>query len=190
MTCTTKTISWIMIPLIVGFFFGSILTQTHLDVSAPLAKLNATGATGLALVVYDPGFSSFNEEVTRAYVEGLESADWAIHLTTASRQAPSNLADYDLLVLAAPVYAFQPASPALRFFERAGDLQGLPTVFILTAAGTTGGAASEFAERALASNADLVDVLEILQAAPNDELHGTSEAMDIARRAGAALSIP
>lgn len=190
MTCTSKTLSWIMIPMVLGFFLGSIMVQTHLDVSTPLATVNPAGTAGAALIVYHPGFSDFNEQVAMAYAAGLESADWVIHLSSASHQAPIDLKEYELLVLAAPTYAWKPASPVLRFVDRCGDFAGLPTVLILTAAGSSEAAAAVLSDAVTAANADIVDVLEVWQAAPNEEVHGIPDAMEIARRAGAAISIP
>jgi len=190
MTCSTKTMSWIMIPVILGFFLGSILVRVQLDVSTDLRTINVGGATGRALVVYHPGLSDFQEDVTLAYVEGLVEAGWACDLTTASRQTPMNLENYNLLVLGAPTYEWRPASPIKRYIERIEDPARVPVALILTGGGSTAKAASLFVEYVESEGGQVVEMLEIWQGAPNEERHGISDPLEIARQAGATLELP
>lgn len=188
--CSTKLMPWIMIPLIVGFFFGSILIRVELDVTTEMKTINPAGAVGDALVVYHPGQSSFHTDVTNAYVDGLVSSGWRCDVVTASREAPSELSDYDLLVLAAPTYRFRPASSVGRYIERVGDLAGMPTALLLTGAGSTALAASIFVGQVEAANGTVIEIVEIWQAAPNEEIHGISDPVELSRRAGAAITLP
>ncbi len=188
--CSPKSMSWIMIPLILGFFIGSILVRVQVDVPTGVTTFNPTGSKGSALVVYHPGLSDFQEDVTRAFIEGLVEAGWRCDLTTASRRTPEKLDDYDLLVLGAPTYEWRPASPVKRYVERLGDLGGIPTALILTGGGSTARAASLFVELVQVANGTVIEMLEIWQGAPNEELHGIPDPLVIARRAGAELVLP
>ena len=96
----------------------------------------------------------------------------------------------DLLVLGAPTYRFRPASLAMRYIERIGDLASMPVALLLTGAGSTALAASIFVEQVEAANGTVIEMLEIWQAAPNEETHGISDPSEIARRAGAAIVLP
>jgi hypothetical protein len=188
--CSPKTMPWIMLPLVVGFFFGSILVRTQIDVVSDLVTVNGGGATGRALVVYHPGLSSFQADVTRAFVDGLVEGDWHCDLATASRAAPAELDGYDLIVLGAPTYAWKPASPIVRYVRRVGDLGGVATILIMTSAGPISDVLFSFAELVEGANGRVVETLEIRQAAPNEEIHGLSDALEIARRAGAGMAPP
>ena len=64
--------------------------------------------------------------ITRAFSEGLVSNGWRVDVTTASKEAPTDLTGYDLLVLSAPTYDWVPAKPIQRYLERLGDLGGQP----------------------------------------------------------------
>jgi len=190
MVCSPKSLSWIMIPVILGFFLGSIVLQTQLDVPGRTLSVNASGATGRALVVYHPGLSSFQADVTFALVEGLIEGGWACDVTTAHRGAPSDVSSYDVLVLGSPTYAWEPASPMQRYVSRLVGAEGKPTLLLLTAAGTIAGAFDVFADEVEAIGGVVAETLPVLQVAPNEPIHGTSDPLEIARRAGAQFTLP
>ena len=190
MACSPKTMSWIMIPAVIGFFLGSILLQTMVGAPTDLLALNPEGSTGLALVVYHPGLSDFQEEVTFAFVEGLIESGWACDVATVHRDAPMDVSSYDLLVLGSPTYAWRPAIPMQRYVSRLLGAEAKPTLLLLTAAGTFRDAFGAFATNIEAVGAVVVDTLGITQAAPNEEVHGISDPLEIARRAGSGLVVP
>ena len=185
-----KSMVWWMIPVILGFFMGSIVLQIQTCVPSEVVTVNPDGATGTAFVAYHAGLSSFQKDVTMAFVRGLVSNGWRCDVTTASREAPMDLSAYDLLVLGAPTYAFKPANPLRRYLTLAGDLGGLPTVLLVTGAGTTENAASVLAGYVTDANGTTIDVLELWQAAPSEEVDGLSDAMEIAERAGESIVLP
>jgi len=187
--CSPRSISWLMVPLILGFFATSIVVDMQTCDPSEVVVVNPTGATGTALVVYHAGLSSFQEDVTMAFVRGLMASDWRCDVTTASREAPRDLSGYDLLVLGAPTYAFTPANPIKQYLQLVGHLGGLPTVLLVTGAGSTERAASVFADYVTDANGTTIEVLELWQAAPN-EGNGTSDAMEIAERAGTSITLP
>ena len=100
----------------------------------PVTLSNPGGRTGKALVVYQPGLSSFPEQVTGAYARGLASGGWQVSVTTASSQATLPELQYDLVVLGGPVYFGAPAKPLARYVTRTHDFHGKPVVILLTAA--------------------------------------------------------
>ncbi|GAG23029.1 unnamed protein product, partial [marine sediment metagenome] len=59
--CSPKSMSWLLMPLILGFFVTSIFVQVQVSVPSEAVTVNPTGATGTALVVYHPGLSSFQK---------------------------------------------------------------------------------------------------------------------------------
>lgn len=113
---------------------GAILTAYALlsinkDVVSPIVVINS-GGVKTALVVYQPGLSSAPKDNSYTFADGLASSDWRVEIATASSQAPSELSNYSLLVLAFPIYGGGPGTAALRYVERLGDLHGILTVII------------------------------------------------------------
>jgi hypothetical protein len=53
-----------------------------------------------------------------------------VEITTASPEAPSDLSNYSLLVLAFPIYGGDPGAAAVRYVDRPGDLHGIRTVIV------------------------------------------------------------
>ena len=70
--------------------------RTNREVTSPPEVLNPAGAGGSALVVYHPGLSDFQQRVSRAFAAGLVAGGWRVELTTANRQARTDLTRYDL----------------------------------------------------------------------------------------------
>ena len=188
--CSPKSMVWLMVPLILGFFMTSIVVQVQTCVPSEVVTVNPTGATGTAFVAYHAGLSSFQKDATFAFVRGLVSNGWQCDVTTASLEAPADLGGYDLLVLGAPTYAFKPANPIKRYLKLVGDLGGLPTVLLVTGAGSTERAASVLTDYVAEANGTTIELLELWQAAPNEEIYGISDAIEIAERAGASIELP
>jgi hypothetical protein len=188
--CSPKSIAWWMLPLILGFFMSSLFVQVQTPVPSELVTVNADGATGTALVVYHPGLNAFQKDATFAFVDGLVSGNWKCEVTTASRVTQTDLSTYDLLVLGAPTYAFKPADPIKRYLEAVGDLRGVPTVLVITGAGSTARAAALLADYVTGANGTLLEILELWQAAPNEEKHGISGAMEVAELVGTSITLP
>jgi len=190
MTCSPKSLSWIMIPVILGFFLGSILLQAQLASPSDLISVNAEGAAGHVLVVYHPGLSDFQKDVTFALIEGLIEGDWACDIATAHRGAPLDVAGYDALVLGSPTYAWRPASPICNYIANLEGAEGKPTLLLLTAAGKIADAFDVFGAAIEAVGGQVIETLGIFQAAPNEETHGLSDPLKIARRAGTQFALP
>ncbi len=161
----------------------------------PVSVANAGGSTGKALLVYQPGLSSFTRKVTTAFAQGLVAAGWEVSTTTASSQAPAAVQNYDLIVLGSPVYGGAAAKPLTSYVERVADFKGKPVVIILTAAGAVDAAIE--ATQTLVSAAKGVPVrsLGLTTMRPNDEANkyrgsNTDRAIQIAREAGQTLKLP
>ncbi|MCW4017273.1 MAG: hypothetical protein NWF00_01095 [Candidatus Bathyarchaeota archaeon] len=106
------------------------------EVVSEIQVLNADGGK-TALVVYQPGFSSFPKDLSYAFAEGLASSGWRVEITTASSQVPSDLVDYGLLVLAYPVYGGTPGTAIVKYVNNS-NLNGLNTVIIACAGSDSG----------------------------------------------------
>jgi hypothetical protein len=139
------------------------------EITAKLEIHNPTGGTGSALVVYHPGRGTFHRRVVGGFVEGLVTSGWRVEVTTASNQAPIELANYDLLVLGSPTYWFTPSLPIRRYMRKLGDLAGQPTVTIVTGLGAGERSAKALRGDVRKAHGSLVKSLTFYRMQPNDD---------------------
>ena len=139
------------------------------EVVSDVTTLNPEGEAGTSLVVYHPGKNDFQRRVFSGFAEGLVANGWRVEMTTPSSQTPTDLAGYDLLILGGPTYGFAPNRPIQKYLGRLGDLEGKPTVTIITALGM-GERSTEMMQRLVRqANGDLVRALVLYKARPNDD---------------------
>jgi hypothetical protein len=160
------------------------------EVISDIEVLNPGGDAGTALVVYHPGRSGYQEMLTQAFSEGLVSNGWRVEVTTASVEAPADLAGYDLLVLGAPTYDWVPARPIQRYLERIGDLGGRSTAVIISAAGTTTLSLPMMEDLVRDANGDLVGSYALWTLVPNRVGFGIDDPEEIMRREAKAIPLP
>ncbi|TXT63811.1 MAG: hypothetical protein BAJALOKI3v1_310040 [Promethearchaeota archaeon] len=116
---------------------GGVLTVlTQMEIIRDFETLNPDGLEGEALVVFRPGISLFQEDMTNAFVEGLVEKDWIVNITTSSSQTPINIHDYDLLVLGTPTYGGTPHHSIVSYLKNVGDLNGIDIILIITSGGS------------------------------------------------------
>jgi hypothetical protein len=133
----------LIIALIVAFaafgvFAGLLLSGAiSREVVSEIDVINADGDI-TALIVYQPGFSSFPKDASYAFADGLASSGWRVEITTASPEAPSDLSKYSLLTLAYPVYGGTVGTAIVSYVNRIGDLGGIDTVIIACGGGDSG----------------------------------------------------
>jgi hypothetical protein len=183
---SNPSLCWIPLAVLAVLIAGMVVFSRNLNLPKeprPVV-LNENGAAGTALVLYQPGISSFQYSVTHAFAEGLASQGWRVEMNTVGEHISPDLSAYDLLAVGGPVYRFSASVPVTQLLSRVGDLQGIATVGITTAAGS-GPEASEMLKKAIEqANGNVVANLNIYQLAPNDEQFGSADALQIARRAG------
>jgi flavorubredoxin len=100
--------------------------------------INPEGQRGNVFAVYRPGISSFQGDVTYAFINGLKDSDWKIDVTIPSSETTSDLSKYDLLILGTPTRGGMPHKSVSEYLKRVGDLNGMKTVLIVTAGGGKG----------------------------------------------------
>ena len=106
---------------------------SRMEIVSGIETINPEGTRGRVFVVYRPGISSFQKDMTYAFIEGLTSNGWIVDVTTSSSQTPTNLNKYDLLVLGSPTYGSRPHQSILTYLERVGNLNKKKTIIIVTA---------------------------------------------------------
>jgi flavorubredoxin len=148
------------------------------DVLTPLVVKNPEGAK-TALVLFHPGLSSFSQDVSYAFADGLVSNDWRVEITTPSSEAPTDLSKYSLLVITSNTYAFTPDPPTTRHLKRIGDLNGIQTVLLTLGAGSAEGSKQALENLVKASNGTITESLLLYNIAPNE---GDKSATEIARQ--------
>lgn len=148
---------------------------------AEVSTLNVDGNGQRALIVYHAGGSEFQQRITTTFAESLAENGWSVDVTTASSQAPTNLADYDLLVLGTPTYNWGEASrPMQQYVSRVGAFNRLPTVTITSGVGYI--AHPQLDDLVVAAGGQVIRSIQIYTTAPNSERYGTDDHFEIMRR--------
>jgi len=191
---SSRTWPWYMLGIVLGFFvagsLASMVEQSTISVESAVVTINSDGPAGDALLIYHPGVTRFNRRVTYAYAEGLADSGWRCDVSTASGAAPTDLEEYELLVLGTPTYFSGPARSIVEYVGLLGDLGGIPTTIIVTAGSGSDLAAMKLEAVVLDANGTVTGILELWQMRPNAPRYGTSDAMEIARRAGSSRVVP
>jgi hypothetical protein len=161
--------------------------RANAEVVSPVTAAGGDGRAGRALIVHHQGRGSqhFQQRMQLALAEGLQSQGWRVDITTASREAPSDVSAYDLLVLGAQTYNWCPARPVIEYVDRLHDLRGKPVVVVVSGGGMTERAMRVLQSHVLRAGGAIVDAIEIWKTRPNAERHGLSDPVAIMRRAGA-----
>jgi hypothetical protein len=173
-----------------GAWQGLLDAMANAEVVSDVEVLNPNGSAGTALLTYHPGKSSYQEMITQAFSEGLASNGWRVEIATASKEAPTDLSGYDLLVLSAPTYDWVPAKPIQRYLRQLGDLRGQPTVVIISAAGTTSVSLPMMEDLVREANGDLVASYALWTMVPNQKAYGINDPEEIMRREATAIPVP
>jgi hypothetical protein len=120
--------TFLTIIVVGAILLAYVLLSINKDVVSPVYVINA-GGSKTALVVYQPGLTSSPKDNSYAFADGLASSGWRVEITTASSQAPSDLSNYSLLVLAFPIYgggtteSFAPLSPFFLHVHENNNIQ-------------------------------------------------------------------
>jgi hypothetical protein len=188
----------VIVLLVVGFFgsVGILSIIGNMEHVSDVQVENPGGNAGVAFVVYQPGISNFQEQVTNAFVNGLISNDWRVEITTASSQTPTDLSSYDLLVLGSPIYADTPLRPIMDYVSNVDDLEGMDTVILLTGgAGTGAEAPNILGNHVQEANGIVVKTLMLYSTQASNEAqygaqYGTGDPLKIATKAGQEIPLP
>ncbi len=170
-------------------YYGGVTARANAEHASGVLALGGNGAAGHALIVYHSTHGGFLPAVLFAFAEGLQSQGFRVDVTTASGETPTNLAGYDLLVLGTPAYNWEPSRPILAYLERLGDLRHLPVVVVVSGGGMTERASRRMRARVHEAHGHLLDAIEIWCSRSNVELHGSADAVEILRAAGARLRV-
>ena len=132
-----------------------------------------------ALIVYQPGFSSFPRDASYAFADGLASSGWRVEITTASSEAPSDLSKYSLLTLAYPVYGGTVGTAIVSYVKRVSDFNEINTVIIACAGGDSGESIKPLKQQVQDANGKFYDSLALS--------NQVGSALETARQAGSNI---
>ena len=159
----------VAVIVVAGGGLGWMVWRLNQETVGPVAVTNAGGKAGTALLVYQPGLTDFPKAVADAYGDGLVANGWEVASTTVSVQTPADLTPYDLVVLAAPVYAGAAAKPLTRYVARVGDFHGKAVVVLLAGAGDVDQAVADATATVKAAKGRPVEAFGVTSMKPNDE---------------------
>lgn len=179
------------LPIVLAALAALAVLQVAIEreVTREVEVRGPDGRAGTALVLYHPGLSELQEQLTDAYAGGLVEAGWRVERTTTSAAAPGDLTGYDLLVLGVHTYWWAPDGPTRRYLGRVEDLDGLPVVALVSALGAAGRALRVTEARIEAAGGTPQAVLPFFVMRPNDETDPRPNevvALEAAYRAGLA----
>lgn len=138
--------------------FAFMMPYLQSDLISDIEVINPSGATGTAFVAYRPGVSSFQKDITYAFIEGLRENDWRIEVTTISSQTPVNLTTYDLIVFGSPTYGGNPHDSVVSYFSRVLNLNKTDVAVIVTS-GQSDTAATVMSNLATNANGTVLEAL-------------------------------
>ncbi len=185
--CVVLIVVLVVVPVTVIL---ALLPLTVIPRISDVYVYNEDGATGTAFVVYHPGISSFHQDVTLAFVNGLVNNDWRVDVTTASGQTPTNLTGYDLMVLGGPSYGNALCVPLADYVNRLGDFGGIDVALIITSGGNGTGAMDTLEAQVEAANGNVVLKLQLFNLYPNIDAYGNTNPIVIATQAAEDLPLP
>lgn len=175
--------------LISALLFAYLLVVPQMEKVTGLDTKNSDGKSGKILVVYHPGLSSFQKDVTMSFVRGLVERDYIVDITTPSSKTTTEINGYELIVLGAPTYGFAPAKPMENYIKRVVDFKGKKIVAILTGSGSTDESLAKMKELIEIANGAVIESLPLWSSAPNEEIYGISDPSEIAYKYALNLKI-
>ncbi|MFX0071121.1 MAG: flavodoxin family protein [Candidatus Hermodarchaeota archaeon] len=128
----------IFIIIIASMLVAANLMMQYIrtDTVSKVETINKNGKTGEVFVAYRPGVSTFQTEITYAFILGLEENDWKIKVTTISSKTPTDLSSYDLIVIGTPTYSSEPHDSVKDYLKDVDDLDNKDVVIIVSAGGS------------------------------------------------------
>jgi hypothetical protein len=184
-TASVTAATWFVWFLLYDVWFTG---QANAEFVSPVITFGRA-RTGRALIVYHHGRGEgqFQRHLQEAFAEGLVGNGWQVDLTTASRETPTDLSRYDLLVLGAQAYNWSPARPILEYLVRVGKLKGKAIVAVVSGGGMTERAMRILQTRIVEAGGCIVDAFEIWTSRSNEARYGIDDPEAIMRRAGSRL---
>ncbi len=178
--CALAAAGWILV----------LMPWANQPVVSAIETLGEDGETGTALIVYHPGRSDLQAQSVRGFADGLVESGWRVSLTTASDETPTDLSGYDVLVIGAQSYTWAPARPVQDYLRRLGSLDEMPVVAILSGLGETDPANGVMRELVAAHGGRLIDIYNVWQLRPIDNLYGTDDPYQAMRQVAQSLVLP
>ncbi len=182
-----KLTGCLVLIIIILFAFLGIIPQ--MEKETDLKSINSQGKSGNVLVIYHPGLSSFQEDVTYSFVKGLVERDYAIEITTSSSKTTTDISKYDLIVLGMPTYGGGLAKPMENYLARIDDLEGKKVVIIITGAGSTDESVTNMKEFIAMRNGYIIESLPLWSMKPNEDVYGINDATEIAYNSALNLQL-
>lgn len=185
-----KALKIFSVLFIIGLLlFAFLLLFPQMEKVTGLQTLNSEGKSGKILVVYHPGLSSFQKDVTMSFVRGLVERDYIVDITTPSSETTTKINEYDLILLGTPTYGFSPAKPMENYIKRFGDFKGKKIVVIITGSGSTDETKAKMKELIENANGAIIESLTLWSSAPNEDIYGIGDPSEIAYNSGLNIKI-
>ena len=166
-----KTVKKLLIHSLLGIAVLWILLTLFVEqygAAKSWPVINPT-ASKHAMIVFDPDpFYNLEEQVGRAFGEGLVERGWRVKMITV-REAIRDTANFELYVLLANTYNWAPDRGITGFVHKYGPLEQKQVVAITVGSGSTGRAHRLFREHIQSRGCRIAAEAEYWLMRPNDE---------------------
>lgn len=184
-------IIFVLIVLTPVIILGILYLLAIPEREVQMKTFNDSGSRNV-LVLYHPGLTAFDKDIADKYIEGLEPNNWHIDLTTYNSNTPTEIDEYDAVVLIGQTYWWSPNPAMSNYVTKVADFKEKPVDIIITAIGQ-GGRSTQLMKQAVEyANGTVNNVLTLYVLRPNDENDNRPNqevAFEIAKKAGSQLSI-
>ena len=123
---------WVAIIILFAAIIPLVTFRSQEEIITNVETINSDGARGRVFVAYQPGVSSFQTDMTYAFIEGLEENDWSINVTTISSETPTNILGYDLFVIGSYTLGGKPTENVIEYLNHLGNLNHLEVAIVMT----------------------------------------------------------
>jgi hypothetical protein len=167
-----KTMMKITIIIIASIFLIWIVATIWTQVEGPgrIRHFGSTVAIKKALIIYDPDpFYNFDEQICETFARTLSDNNWYATVATVKSARKMDISSFDLYVLCANTYNWDPDWSIDRFIMRNGSLYKKKVVAITLGAGSTERSQETLETLIKGKGSILIDSKSFWLYKPNDE---------------------
>jgi hypothetical protein len=173
------------------FFFlawqGGLQTILNTAKEQNPVYVNSVGQTGSALIVYHPGGSSFQSQITKGFARGLAQEGWRIKIITTGSKAVTNFKKYDLVIFSSPTYDWLPSRRIMKYIKEIPSLKEVPTAVIVSAVRSTEQSQPVLEKAVKDKGAKLVGSY-VIWTSGSKRIYGIDDPVEAMRREGGKLA--
>jgi flavodoxin len=176
----------IVIGLIAIVWWGLFTPWINKDWVSEVEGVSVEPGKATAYIAYYPGRSGFQKDMANAFAQGLVANGWSVEISTASSKAPTDMSNYDLVVLGSPTYILKPAQRMLKYIATL-NLTGKNVVVIASGLASTSQSVAAMEQAVRAVGGEPIKAVELRT---GSGMEGIANPKDVAIEAAKAIALP